>query len=229
MAAVGESGPQPDSDDPYAQLGLSAGASFEQVQSAKQRCLTDSDDDPQAKARIEAAYDAVLMARLRDRQQGQLSPAAATASQREDGTAAAAASAPAAVGVLQRIRSGLPDPGPALSGLAPEWSLVEGRGLIVRLIAGGLGLALLLVSPGSVQLILALAVIGCFLSQIRRGRRPLASLGWTLLLLIAGLVSGVVLVSALSPSALSQLQLSGDQIQAIPAALLLLIASLLLA
>ena len=60
MAAVGESGPQPDSDDPYAQLGLSAGASFEQVQSAKQRCLTDSDDDPQAKARIEAAYDAFL-------------------------------------------------------------------------------------------------------------------------------------------------------------------------
>ena len=52
---------------------------------------------------------------------------------------------------------------------------------------------------------------------------------WTLLLLVAGLVSGVVLVSALSPSALAQLQLSGDQIQAIPAALLLLIASLLLA
>ena len=228
MAAVGESGPQPDSDDPYARLGLSAGASFEQVQSAKQRCLTDADDDPQARARIEAAYDAVLMARLRDRQQGQLSPAAATASQREDGTAAAA-SAPAAVGVLQRIRSGLPDPGPALSGLAPQWSLVEGRGLIVRLVAGGLGLVLLLLSPGSVQLILALAVIGCFLSQIRRGRRPLASLGWTLLLLVAGLVTGVVLVSALSPSALSQLQLASDQIQAIPAALLLLIASLLLA
>ena len=228
MAAVGESGPQPDSDDPYARLGLSAGASFEQVQSAKQRCLTDADDDPQARAKIEAAYDAVLMARLRDRQQGQLSPAAATASQREDGTAAAA-SAPAAVGVLQWIRSGLPDPGPALSGLAPQWSLVEGRGLIVRLVAGGLGLVLLLLSPGSVQLILALAVIGCFLSQIRRGRHPLASLGWTLLLLVAGLVTGVVLVSALSPSALSQLQLASDQIQAIPAALLLLIASLLLA
>ena len=48
-------------------------------------------------------------------------------------------------------------------------------------------------------------------------------------MLVAGLVTGVVLVSALSPSALSQLQLASDQIQAIPAALLLLIASLLLA
>ena len=57
----------------------------------------------------------------------------------------------------------------------------------------------------------------------------MASLGWTILLLVAGLVTGVVLVSALSPSALSQLQLASDQIQAIPAALLLLIASLLLA
>ena len=204
------------------QLGLSAGASFEQVQSAgsaASRTLTTIPRPGQS----EAAYDAVLMARLRDANKS--AESAAATSQREDGQqllrrrSAAVRSCNRSAAVFDRA---------GLSGLAPQWSLVEGQDCRATGLRW-LGLVLLFVSPGSVQLILALAVIGCFLSQIRRGRRPLASLGWTLLLLVAGLVSGVVLVSALSPSALAQLQLSGDQIQAIPAALLLLMASLLLA
>ena len=55
----------------------------EQVQAAKARCLAEVSGDDQARAKVEAAYDAVLMARLRDRQQGQVSAAAATASERE--------------------------------------------------------------------------------------------------------------------------------------------------
>ena len=80
MAAVGESGRDSGSDDPYVRLGLSQDATFEQVQAAKARCIAEVDGDDQARARVEAAYDSVLMARLRDRQQGQVSPAAATAS-----------------------------------------------------------------------------------------------------------------------------------------------------
>ena len=80
MAAVGEPGRESDSDDPYVRLGLSQDATFEQVQAAKARCIAEVDGDDQARARVEAAYDSVLMARLRDRQQGQVSPAAATAS-----------------------------------------------------------------------------------------------------------------------------------------------------
>ena len=70
MSAVGEPGPASGSDDPFERLGLSKGAGFEQVQAARERCLAETADDPQAKARVEAAYDAVLMARLRERQQG---------------------------------------------------------------------------------------------------------------------------------------------------------------
>ena len=80
MAAVGESGRESGSDDPYVRLGLSQDATFEQVQAAKARCIAEVDGDDQARARVEAAYDSVLMASLRDRQQGQVSPAAATAS-----------------------------------------------------------------------------------------------------------------------------------------------------
>ena len=70
MAAVGESGRESDSDDPYVRLGLSQDATFEQVQAAKARCIAEVDGDDQARARVEAAYDSVLMARLRDRQLG---------------------------------------------------------------------------------------------------------------------------------------------------------------
>ena len=231
MVAVGESGAESGSDDPYIRLGLSQDATFEQVQAAKARCIADVDGDDQARARVEAAYDAVLMARLRDRQQGQVSPAAATASQREEGVGSAALTGPSFPGtsVLQNIRTNLPDPSQSLASLAPQWSLVEGQGRIVRIIAGIIGLGLLVVSVASVQLVLALGCIGVFLSQVRRGRRPLASLGWTLLALIVGLLVGSLLTTALSPTALQQLSITPAQIQALPAAVLLWLAALFLA
>lgn len=231
MVAVGESGAESGSDDPYIRLGLSQDATFEQVQAAKARCIADVDGDDQARARVEAAYDAVLMARLRDRQQGQVSPAAATASQREEGVGSAPLTGPSFPGtsVLQKIRTNLPDPSQSLASLAPQWSLVDGQGRIVRIIAGIIGLGLLVVSVASVQLVLALACIGVFLSQVRRGRRPLASLGWTLLALIVGLLVGSLLTTALSPTALQQLSITPAQIQALPAAVLLWLAALFLA
>ena len=227
MAAVGESGSAPESDDPFARLGLSRGASFEEVQSARERCLKENGDDPQAKARVEAAYDAVLMSRLRERQQGQVSAAAASASEREESGVAPGPSP--VVGVLQRLRPRLPQSAPSLNGFAPTWDMVEGLGLVVRLVLGVLALVLLLVSPGSGELVLALGLIGTFLSQVRRGRRPLPSLGWSVLGVGAGLLIGAILVTALSSTAVAQLNLSSDQIQALPAVLLLLTLSLLLA
>ena len=231
MVAVGESGSESGSEDPYTRLGLSQDATFEQVQAAKARCIAEVDGDDQARARVEAAYDAVLMARLRGRQQGQVSPAAATASQREEGVGSASLTGPSFPGtsVLQKLRTNLPDPGQSLASLTPQWSLVEGQGRLVRVIAGIVGLGLLLVSVASVQLVLALACIGVFLSQVRRGRRPLASLGWTLLALLVGLVVGSLFTTALSPTALQQLSITPAQIQALPAAVLLWLAALFLA
>ena len=64
MAAVSDPGPNSGSTDPYSRLGLSPGATFEEVQSARQRCLTLAGDDSQEQAKVEAAYDAVLMLSL---------------------------------------------------------------------------------------------------------------------------------------------------------------------
>ena len=227
MAAVGDSGPDPTSDDPYVRLGLSQGASFEEVQQARQHCLYHVGDDLQARARVESAYDAVLMSCLRDRQQGQLSEAAADASVREE--SANKGTAFQTTGVLQKLQPRFLDAGQAISGIRPQVAFVEGPGLWIRLGIGALAMVALLISADSVQLVLALGLIGSYVSAVRRGRRPFSSIGWTVAAVVVGLIAGGVLAAALSPSAVDQLHLNSDQIQAIPAAVLLWLASLLLA
>ncbi|HJN36505.1 MAG: CPP1-like family protein [Prochlorococcus sp.] len=232
MASGIGSGPDPGSQDPYDRLGLSPGASFEAVQQAKEKCLADLDDDPQARARIESAYDAVLMSRLKERQLGNLSQAAATASQKEEGKAeSAAATAGGANALLTRLRNiNLPNPEKSSASILPELAWPEGRELTVRLIAGGLALLLLLLSPpGSTELILALSTIAVFFSQVRRGRRPLPSLGWSVVLLAIGLILGGLLLKLLGMMSGVVLPLSGDQLEAIPAVLLLWVGALLFA
>ena len=81
MASGVDSGSDPGSQDPYSRLGITADSGFDEVQKAKAAALSAAGDDPQARAKVEAAYDAVLMARLRERQTGKISVAAATASE----------------------------------------------------------------------------------------------------------------------------------------------------
>ncbi len=223
--------PSSDSDpkDPYSLLGVNPGASFDDVQKARDRVVSSCGDDPVARARVEAAYDAVLMERLRDRQSGRLSSAAASASQveRQQVSAGVPSSGNGPAALLTRLR-GMSLPASSLSGagLMPDLQLVQGQGFVVRSIAGALALLLLLLAPQAVDLLLALSTIAVFISQVKRGRRPLGSLGWTLLLLIVGLALGALL-SAVTIQA--GLPLDVEQWQALPTLLLLLVGALLLA
>ncbi|MEO0397480.1 MAG: CPP1-like family protein [Cyanobacteria bacterium P01_A01_bin.137] len=56
----------------YKTLGLDESSSFEEVQVARKRLLEECGSDPQQKEAIEAAYDAILMERLRMRQEGKI-------------------------------------------------------------------------------------------------------------------------------------------------------------
>ncbi|MBX2864509.1 MAG: CPP1-like family protein [Leptolyngbyaceae cyanobacterium MAG.088] len=57
----------------YKTLGLDESSSFEEVQVARKRLLEQCDEkNPQQKEAIEAAYDAILMERLRMRQEGKI-------------------------------------------------------------------------------------------------------------------------------------------------------------
>jgi len=57
---------------PYDTLGVTELASFEEVQNVRDRLLREHTDDPRRSAQIEAAYDAVLMQRLKLRQEGKI-------------------------------------------------------------------------------------------------------------------------------------------------------------
>ena len=56
----------------YETLGLTEASSFEEVQSARVQLVAACKDDPQKQQEIETAYDAILMERLRLRQEGKI-------------------------------------------------------------------------------------------------------------------------------------------------------------
>jgi hypothetical protein len=58
--------------NPYERLGVSENASFEEIQSAKQRLIQQYKDNTQVIENIEMAYDSIIMERLRMRQEGRI-------------------------------------------------------------------------------------------------------------------------------------------------------------
>ena len=228
MASGVDLGSSSESQDPYERLGISADAGFEEVQRARETSLKAAGDDPMARARIETAYDSVLMGRLRERQSGTISSAAVTASRLENQSSPTPSTSPVnPSALLTRIRNlSLQSPNLNSTGFLPSLILVEGQGLLVRLIAGGIGLLLLLVAPTAVDLVLALSTIGLFISQVKRGRRPLGALGWSLALVALGLVLGAVIAALLATQ--SGLPLNPILFEALPAYLVLLAGTLLL-
>jgi hypothetical protein len=58
---------------PYERLGIDIDASFEEIQAAKQRLQQEQHSDQQSIDSIEAAYDSILMDRLKMRQEGKIS------------------------------------------------------------------------------------------------------------------------------------------------------------
>jgi hypothetical protein len=57
---------------PYERLGVSENATFEEIQAAKKLAIAQHRDDVKLMDNVEAAYDAILMERLKMRQQGKI-------------------------------------------------------------------------------------------------------------------------------------------------------------
>jgi hypothetical protein len=211
-------------DTPYERLGISPDAGFDAVQRARDARLLEAGEDPLARSRVEAAYDAVLMDRLKERQQGKVSTAARTASAKEQ-----QASPPSRLPLPALPKVALPrvQP-PRLS--TPSFSLIEGQQRWLALGGTGLLLAILLLLPNPpAELLLALATALCVVCLQRRRRRFLAAVGWGFGLLSLGLLLGGLLV-ALMPAGLAlALPIAHLQLQSIPALVLLLLGSLLVA
>ncbi|MCP9940965.1 CPP1-like family protein [Cyanobium sp. ATX 6E8] len=208
---------------PYERLGVPSDASFDAVQAAKLARLEEVGDDTMARSRIEAAYDAVLMERLKERQQGRVSSAAKSASQREQ-------LAPPPPKLAVPALPQLPLPRMAAPQLKlPGLALASGRERWFPLATAGVLLLLLLLAPGCPpDLVLALATAMTVINLQWRNRRFLAAVGWGFGLLCLGLLVGAILAGALSTSLPLGLPLTPLQVQSLPALLLLLLGALLI-
>ena len=219
--------PSPDASDPYERLGVAPDASFDTVQEAKLARLDEAGDDPLVRSRIEAAYDAVLMDRLKERQQGRVSSAARSASQREQASPPPSRPALSALPSLPQLPpSRLPRPSFSL----PQLQLASGWDLWFPLAADGVLLVLLVLLPGAApELLTALATGVTLLNLQRRNGRFLAAVGWSFALLCLGLILGGLLAGGLGPALSQSASVTTLQFQSIPAILLLLLGALLIA
>jgi len=214
--------PPADAQGPYERLGITADASFDEVQAAKQARLLEAAGDPKACSRVEAAYDAVLMERLKERQQGKVSTAAKSASQREQ--------VPPAPKLAVMALPKLPQfPKFAQAALPKVSAGAQGRDLWFPIATTGVLLAVLVVVPAAPpELVLALATGMAVINLQRRTGKFLKAVGWSFGLLSLGLLLGGLLAAGLDPTLPLGFPLSSVQVQSLPALVVLLLGALLL-
>tara|TARA_B100000575_G_scaffold287385_1_gene285667 strand:+ start:393 stop:1082 length:690 start_codon:yes stop_codon:yes gene_type:complete len=221
MAAGTNSQSNSNSQDPFLILGINDGASFDAIQQARDQKLIEAGDDQITKARIEAAYDSLLMVSLKSRQLGNASNEAINASRKENEAKKVGETGPGSI--LTKLKNlNLPKYEASSSSFLPNLELASGQGLNIRISLGILAFLLILIVPSeSVELILSFSTIGLFISQSRRGRPFFSSLIWCVILLIIGLLSGALLLGGAQSFIDSTGSLSTDKFEAIPAIFLL--------
>ncbi len=217
------------SQDPYSFLGLKPGASFDEIQRAREKKLIKAGDDQIIKAKIEAAYDSLLMVSLKSRQLGNASNDAINASRKEDVVKQAGDIGPSAL--LTRLKKvNLPVNDAAVSNFFPRLDLPSGQELTIRISLGILAFLLVLIIPAdSVELILSLSTIGLLISQVRRGRTLFSSILWSIILLSIGLLFGNLLLGSAHSFVDHTNTFSSERLEAIPAIVLLWLGTLFLA
>jgi len=209
------------SQDPYLILGLNESATFDAIQEARDKKLAQAGDDPLTKAKIEAAYDSLLMVSLKSRQLGNASNEALTASKKENEAKKVGDIGPGSL--LTRLKNlNLPKYEASRSNFLPSLELPSGQELTIRISLGVLAFLLVLIVPSeSVELILSFSTIGLFISQSRRGRPFFSSILWCILLLSIGLLSGALLLGGAQSFIDNAGSLSSDKFEALPAVFLL--------
>lgn len=169
----------------YQQLGLNEDASFEEIQAAKERLKQLHSEDKKLIENIEAAYDAILMDRLRLRQEGKIKvPERIRFPEKQTKKAPDA------------LTSGEINQGPVwlqkLIDTPSQADILWPTGVYVFL--GAISIYSGVSQPSALQLTLALGVAGCLYFLNRKENK----FGRSVLLTVAALILGLVLGGILS-------------------------------
>lgn len=183
--------------NPYQQLGVTEDASFDEIQSAKTRLSQQYREDSKALESIETAYDAIIMERLKMRQEGRIKvPDRIRFPERaiEQPSASPSLSLPTSPSWLQGWIDN------------PSAKEIAIPGLIFALLAGGA------VFAASSQLLPTLLVGGVFANVYLLNRKE-RRFGRSLLISLGALLIGVSL-GAVLPRLLSgvSLPITGEQL-----------------
>ncbi|MEL4897180.1 CPP1-like family protein [Crocosphaera sp. Alani8] len=163
---------------PYEKLGVNEAASFEEIQAAKNRLTQEYSNDVKTVEAIEAAYDSIIMERLKLRQEGRIK-------------------VPDRIRFAERQRETPPTPPPLSLDNSPSWlqQFIDTPSSRDLLWPTGifLGLALLVNFSGtdssSISVLLALGVFANIYFLNRKENK----FGRALLITLAGLFLGVAL------------------------------------
>lgn len=161
--------------NPYDQLGVTEDSSFDEIQAARNRLCAELKGDAEQVKKIEAAYDAVLMDRLRMRQEGKIK-------------------VPEGIRFPERVVEPSPSPSQPVASRSPEWlqRLLDTPSRMDVLLPAGVfaGLAILVIlAPTAVQLAMILGVGSTFYFLYRKEQK----LGRAVLLGFAGLIVGLLI------------------------------------
>jgi hypothetical protein len=183
--------------NPYEQLGVTEESSFEEIQEAKQRLVQQYQNDSKIVELIEAAYDSVLMDRLRMRQEGRIK-------------------VPDRIRFPERLTIPV-ESKPVTSGKSPNWwqSLIDTPSAqdigVPAVIYACLGAITLLVPDPSGSLLPLLLAFGVFVNIYFFNRKE-KRFGRALLFTLAGLLLGVALGAGLvSLAAKADWNIFGDR------------------
>ena len=183
--------------NPYEQLGVTEESSFEEIQEAKQRLVQQYQNDSKIVELIEAAYDSVLMDRLRMRQEGRIK-------------------VPDRIRFPERLAIPV-ESKPVTSSKSPNWwqSSIDTPSAqdigVPAVIYACLGAITLLVPDPSGSLLPLLLAFGVFVNIYFFNRKE-KRFGRALLFTLAGLVLGVALGAGLaSLAAKADLNILGDR------------------
>ncbi len=200
--------------NPYEQLGVTEDSTFDEIQDARRRLVQQYSGDIKRLEMIEAAYDAILMERLRMRQEGKIK-------------------VPEGIRFAERLSQAPPKESPAPAKQTPAWllRLLDKPSLTDVLLPGGLFLSLSSLSVfyggGGEQVLQLALVVGVGLSLYFLNRKE-GKFGRAVLLtglgLVTGLIAGGLLATWLMPQ-IEIISLTAEQFSTVLTFLLLWLVS----
>ena len=205
---------------PFEILGVNEGASFEDIQRARDEKVREAGDDLIAKAKIESSYDQLLMGSLKARQSGSMSFDAQNASLKENQNIKTINSQFPLLSKIKNLTKNTSNNYQKFS-----FSNVSSGSydqLSSKLAIGLLFIIILFVSPDSYnRLLLSISTLILIYSQLRSGKKFFGSFGWSIAFLSLGLIFGGLIETNSLIQEVSNSSISVEKIQSLPAIIIL--------